>query len=115
MACMCQGRGPRAPRTPPSPRDSPESTSRLSTLRFAVARSHKQAVADVTRNEDEAGGLVDVLEHAAVIVRKADEMERNKEVAIRFAAERVASLREIADATGVSHMTVKRIVERAQV
>lgn len=51
-----------------------------------------------------------LVEHAA---QKQDEAARKTAAAIRYAAtEHGASLRELADAAGVSHMTVKRILER---
>lgn len=38
--------------------------------------------------------------------------EESRNNAIRFASSEGASLREIADATGLGHMTVKRIVDK---
>jgi DNA invertase Pin-like site-specific DNA recombinase len=43
---------------------------------------------------------------------KADRAVSERDAAIRFAATQGASLRELAEATGVSHMSVKRIIER---
>lgn len=47
-------------------------------------------------------------------VEKAHVSENARNNAIRFAAEEGASLREIAEATGLPHMTVKRIIDRAR-
>lgn len=46
--------------------------------------------------------------------QRADAAEATKANAIRFALDRGASLREVADALGVSHMTVKRLAGRAR-
>ena len=53
------------------------------------------------------------LRHAGRVAAKVDVAERERDGAIRFASETGASLREIAEATGLGHMTVKRIVDRA--
>lgn len=45
---------------------------------------------------------------------RADVAETTRNNAIRFASDAGASLREIAEATGMPHMTVKRIIERAR-
>jgi DNA invertase Pin-like site-specific DNA recombinase len=50
---------------------------------------------------------------AARLARKAEKAAEQRDDAIRSASEAGGSLREIADATGTSHMTVKRIIERA--
>lgn len=52
---------------------------------------------------------VKLARHAAA---KHETTEQALHAAIRFAAEHGASLRELANATGLSHMTVKRILER---
>ena len=51
---------------------------------------------------------------AAHAARRVDVAETARTAAIRFAAAHGASLREIAEATGLGHMTVKRIIERAR-
>lgn len=45
---------------------------------------------------------------------KADEAIRARRIAVRFASESGASLRDIANATGPGHMTLKRILERSE-
>ena len=54
------------------------------------------------------------LKHAAVTTRNATKAESAQHNAIRLAADVGASLREISEATGISHMTVKRIIERTK-
>jgi DNA invertase Pin-like site-specific DNA recombinase len=49
---------------------------------------------------------------ASRLARKAQKVAEQRDEAIRSASEAGGSLREIADATGTSHMTVKRIIER---
>ena len=51
---------------------------------------------------------------AATAVSRADVAESTRDNAIRFAADSGASLREIAAATGLATMTVKRIVDRVR-
>ncbi len=69
----------------PAPiRHADPETDKRAALKLAGSASHKADVADSTRNN-----------------------------AIRFAADHGASLREIAASTGLSHMTVKRILERS--
>jgi len=46
---------------------------------------------------------------------RSDTAEESRNNAIRFASREGASLREIADATGLGHMTVKRIIDRQAV
>lgn len=46
------------------------------------------------------------------MTQKAAAAEDSKIAAVRFAASCGASLREIQQATGIPHMTVKRIIER---
>lgn len=62
---------------------------------------------------DPEGDKRRALKHAAHTARKAEAAEENKIAAVLFASEMGASLREIAEATGMGHMTVKRIVDRA--
>ena len=52
------------------------------------------------------------LKLAAAAAHKAGVAESSRDNAIRFAAEHGASLREIAAGTGLSHTTVKRILDR---
>ena len=51
-----------------------------------------------------------LVEHSAEQVAAAEAARAN---AIRFAADGGASLRQIADAAGLSHMTVKRMLDEA--
>jgi hypothetical protein len=69
-------------RTPPVRAADPEGDKRRA-LRLASTSAHRAGVAETSRNN-----------------------------AIRFAAEVGASLREIAAATELPHMTVKRIIDR---
>lgn len=69
-------------RKPPSRMADPEGDKRRA-LKLAAAASHRSDLAEVSRNN-----------------------------AIRFAADTGASLREIAAATELPHMTVKRIIDR---
>lgn len=46
---------------------------------------------------------------------RSDMAEESRNNAIRFASREGASLREIADATGLGHMTVKRIIDKQAV
>lgn len=46
--------------------------------------------------------------------KNADVAATKRDAAIREAHRAGASLRELADASGISHMTVKRIVDREQ-
>jgi DNA invertase Pin-like site-specific DNA recombinase len=68
----------------------------------------------MTRVPDPAGDKRRALRLAGNAARRAGLAETTRNNAIRFAAENGASLREIADATGVPHMTVKRIIERVR-
>lgn len=61
---------------------------------------------------DPEGDKRRALGQAAYTARKVDAAEHSRRAAVRFAAEVGASLREIAEATGLSHMTVKRMLER---
>jgi hypothetical protein len=49
---------------------------------------------------------------ATYAAEKADATERQRNASILFAKQSGASLREIAEATGLPHTTVKRIVDR---
>ncbi|MGH3848446.1 MAG: hypothetical protein ACRDRT_01880 [Pseudonocardiaceae bacterium] len=53
------------------------------------------------------------LKLAAAAAQRADVAEATRNNAIRFAADQGGSLREIAAGTGLSHMTVKRILDRS--
>ena len=50
---------------------------------------------------------------AARAAERADAAEVTKANAVRFALDQGASLRELADVLGVSHMTVRRLAGRA--
>ena len=64
-------------------------------------------------NEIQSGDKERSLRHLARVAEQADSAIRDRDGAIRFAIESGASLREAAEAAGLSHMTVKRVVERA--
>lgn len=53
-----------------------------------------------------------LLRHAGTEARRAGRKLSERDVAIRAAAEAGCSLRELAQETGLGHMTVKRILER---
>lgn len=53
------------------------------------------------------------LQLAVRAAKRAEAAEVTKANAVRFALDQGASLREVADALGVSHMTVKRLAGRA--
>ncbi len=61
---------------------------------------------------DPEGDKRRALKLAASAAHRADLAETSRNNAIRFAADAGASLREIAVATELPHMTVKRIVDR---
>jgi hypothetical protein len=63
-----------------------------------------------TRTDDTQTHLLKLVNYAA---RKAGVATAKRDAAIREAHRAGASLRDIAAETGMSHMTVKRIVERA--
>lgn len=65
-----------------------------------------------TRAVDLEGDKRRALRLAANASHRADLAETSRNNAIRFAADAGASLREIAAATELPHMTVKRIVDR---
>lgn len=65
------------------------------------------------RQPDPAGDKRRALKLAAHASKKFDDAEAGRAAALRFAKEQGASLREIADATGIPHVTVGRIIDRA--
>jgi hypothetical protein len=65
-----------------------------------------------TRPVDSEGDTRRALKLAANASQRATITQGTRDNAIRFAADSGASLREIAAATGLDHMTVKRIVDR---
>ena len=71
---------------------------------MATPRKHKDPDGDKRR----------ALTQVTYSARKADTAERAKVAAMLFASERGASLREIAEAADLPHMTVKRMLERAR-
>ena len=62
-----------------------------------------------TRTDDTQTNLLKLVRYAA---RSADVANTKRDAAIREAHRAGASLRDIAGESGLSHMTVKRIVER---
>jgi DNA invertase Pin-like site-specific DNA recombinase len=66
------------------------------------------------RPNDPDGDKSRALKLAAHAAHRADIAESARNAAIRFAADSGASLRELAEATGLGHMTVKRIIERVR-
>ena len=65
-----------------------------------------------TRAAEPEGDKRRALKLAATAAHRADLAETSRNNAIVFAADTGASLREIAAATELPHMTVKRIVDR---
>jgi hypothetical protein len=65
-----------------------------------------------TRPVDSDGDKRRALKLAASASQRASITQSTRDNAIRFAADSGASLREIAAATGLDHMTVKRIIDR---
>jgi DNA invertase Pin-like site-specific DNA recombinase len=65
-----------------------------------------------SRMTDPEGDKRRALKLAATASHRADLAETSRNNAIRFAADAGASLREIAAATELPHMTVKRILDR---
>lgn len=63
--------------------------------------------------KDPDGDKRRALKEVARVVRRAEAADAAKRGAIRFAHDTGASLREISDATGIPHMTVKRLIERS--
>ena len=63
-----------------------------------------------TRTDDTQTNLLKLVRYAA---RTADVASTKRDAAIREAHRAGASLRDIAAESGLSHMTVKRIIERA--
>ena len=66
-------------------------------------------MATTTKPEAKQENLLKLVRYAA---KNADVASSKRDAAIREAHRAGSSLREIADASGISHMTVKRIVER---
>lgn len=64
------------------------------------------------RSHDPDGDKRRALMLAKRAAERADTAEETRNNAIRFASREGASLREIADATGLGHMTVKRIIDK---
>jgi hypothetical protein len=54
------------------------------------------------------------VKHAHRLAEKAQQAEHARDVAIAFAAEQGASLRELGEAVGLSHEQVRRVVERVR-
>ena len=67
-------------------------------------------MATSTKTEPTQTNLLKLVRYAA---ENADVASSKSDAAIREAHRAGSSLREIADASGISHMTVKRIVERS--
>lgn len=65
-----------------------------------------------TRAADPEGDKRRALKLATTATQRSDLAETSRNNAIRFAADAGASLREIAAATELPHMTIKRIVDR---
>lgn len=67
-------------------------------------------MATTTKTEPTQTNLLKLVRYAA---ENADVASSKRDAAIREAHRAGSSLREIADASGISHMTVKRIIERS--
>lgn len=67
-------------------------------------------MATTTKPRSKRPNLLKLVRYAA---ENADVASSKREAAIREAHRAGSSLREIADASGMSHMTVKRIVKRS--
>lgn len=67
-------------------------------------------MATTTKPESKQENLLKLVRYAAA---NADVASSKRDAAIREAHRAGSSLREIAEASGISHMTVKRIVERS--
>jgi DNA invertase Pin-like site-specific DNA recombinase len=74
----------------------------------------RHVAAGIPKLKDAEGTKRRALKLAAHAASRADVAEKSKANAIRFASQCGASLREIAEATGVPHVTVKRIIDRQQ-
>jgi hypothetical protein len=61
---------------------------------------------------DRADEKATALKLVARVAKRAEQLERDRYLALRHAADSGASLREIAEAAGLSHMGVKAILER---
>ncbi|MDE0803057.1 MAG: helix-turn-helix domain-containing protein [Acidimicrobiales bacterium] len=66
-------------------------------------------MATTTKTESTQANLLKLVRYAA---DNADAASSKRDAAIREAHRAGSSLREIAEASGISHMTVKRVVER---
>ena len=66
------------------------------------------------RKPDPEGDKRRALKLAASASARVEVAEATRDNAVRFAADVGASYRELADVTGLSHMTVKRIIDRAR-
>jgi DNA-binding NarL/FixJ family response regulator len=66
-------------------------------------------MATTTKPESKQENLLKLVRYAA---ENADVASSKRDAAIREAHRAGSSLREIAEVSGISHMTVKRIVER---
>ena len=66
-------------------------------------------MATTTKTEPTQTNLLKLVRYAA---ENADVASSKRDAAIREAHRAGSSLREIADASGISHMTVKRVIER---
>ena len=67
---------------------------------------------DLTHRRDPEADKQRALKLAAKAAAKATTTEQDRNLAIRFAAESGASLRELEQATGIPFNTVRRIIER---
>ena len=67
-------------------------------------------MATTTKPESKQENLLKLVRYAA---ENADVASSKRDAAIREAHRAGSSLREIAEVSGISHMTVKRIVERS--
>jgi DNA-binding NarL/FixJ family response regulator len=66
-------------------------------------------MATTTKTESKQANLLKLVRYAA---NNADVASSKRDAAIREAHRAGSSLRDIADASGISHMTVKRVIER---
>lgn len=65
-------------------------------------------------HHDPVGDKRRALRHAAIVCRRVDADEEVQRAVILFASHAGASSQEIADATGVAHDRVRRILERVR-
>jgi hypothetical protein len=71
--------------------------------RMSVVRDHRDPKADKQN----------ALKLAAHASKRSNATLHARDAAIRFARDHGASLRELAEATGLGHMTIKRIVDQS--